>query len=165
MWERQLIMMPPYSIKIFADKTFANCPKPQNSQKVFTRERFPLYGIFSVGYVYSTTLNWDQGTHPTSGGLAISSLCTVVGMLGVGVGMGEGEGGWCERGWWTGPHLVGDWTQDRPPDGVEKQSALTTKLTKSTDANVGASNIMYCNSGNFNNSQLKETAKIKNLKT
>ena len=31
-------------MRIFAVKTFANCPKIAKFAKVFTRERFPLYG-------------------------------------------------------------------------------------------------------------------------
>ena len=39
-----LIMTPPYSMKIFEVKTFVNCPKTAKFAKVFTSERFPLYG-------------------------------------------------------------------------------------------------------------------------
>ena len=39
-----LIMTPPYSINVFMVKTFANCPETAKFVKVFTRERFPLYG-------------------------------------------------------------------------------------------------------------------------
>ena len=39
-----LIMTPPYSMKIFEVRTFANCPKTVKFAKVFIRERFPLYG-------------------------------------------------------------------------------------------------------------------------
>ena len=34
-----------HSMKIFAVKTFANCPETTKFTKVFTREKFPLYGI------------------------------------------------------------------------------------------------------------------------
>ena len=39
-----LITTPPYSMKSFVVKTFANCPKTAKFTKVFTHERFPLYG-------------------------------------------------------------------------------------------------------------------------
>ena len=42
-----LIRTPPYSMKIFAVTTFANCPKTAKFAKVFTRKRFSLYGICS----------------------------------------------------------------------------------------------------------------------
>ena len=40
-----LIMGPLYSIKIFTVKPFPNFPKTVKFAKVFTSERFPLYGI------------------------------------------------------------------------------------------------------------------------
>ena len=43
-----LIMTPLYSIKIFAVKTFANCPETVKFAKVFTRETFLLYGIDAI---------------------------------------------------------------------------------------------------------------------
>ena len=39
-----LITTPSYTMKIFAVKTFANCSKTAKFEKVFTHERFPLYG-------------------------------------------------------------------------------------------------------------------------
>ena len=44
-----LIMTPPYSMKIFAVKTLADCPKTAKLAKVFTRERFLLYSIYNNG--------------------------------------------------------------------------------------------------------------------
>ena len=40
-----LIMTSTYSMKIFAAKTFANCPETVKFVKVFTCERFPLYSV------------------------------------------------------------------------------------------------------------------------
>ena len=37
-------MTPLYSMKIFAIKTFTNCPETAKFAKVFARERFLLYG-------------------------------------------------------------------------------------------------------------------------
>ena len=39
-----LIMMLPYSMKIFTVKTFVNCPETTKFMKSFTRKRFLLYG-------------------------------------------------------------------------------------------------------------------------
>ena len=36
---------PPHLMRIFAVKTFANCPKTAKFVKVFTCERLPLYGM------------------------------------------------------------------------------------------------------------------------
>ena len=38
----------PCSTRIFAVKTFTNCPETAKFAKVFARERFPLYGIRSL---------------------------------------------------------------------------------------------------------------------
>ena len=45
---RPLIMKPMYSMKIFAVKTFTNCPETAKFVIVFTREGFPLYGIYMI---------------------------------------------------------------------------------------------------------------------
>ena len=45
---RPLIMTPPYSMKISMVKTLANCPETAEFAKVFTRERFPLHGIYTL---------------------------------------------------------------------------------------------------------------------
>ena len=43
-----LIMMLRYSMKIFAVRTFANCPETAKIAKVFTCERFLLYGTITL---------------------------------------------------------------------------------------------------------------------
>ena len=52
-----LIMTPPYSMKIFSVKTFASCPETAKVAKVFTRERFPLYGITGNFHEHNHTTN------------------------------------------------------------------------------------------------------------
>ena len=42
---RPLIIILPYSMTSFVVKTFVNCPETTKFAKVFTRERFPPYGI------------------------------------------------------------------------------------------------------------------------
>ena len=39
----------------FRVKTFANCPKTAKFAKVFTRERFPLYGMLPANHCLLTT--------------------------------------------------------------------------------------------------------------